>query len=126
MLLVLLCAGEADRPWFDSTGTGARDVDHVITTAELAKIIKDKGIDLASLADSEFDDPLGVGSGGGQLFGTTGGVMEAALRTVYEVVSGQPMGRIDFQVGPGVAVEQGASRLLCSYQGCWIMICSKA
>jgi iron only hydrogenase large subunit-like protein len=49
------------------------------------------------LPESEYDNPLGAGSGGGVLFGTTGGVMEAALRTVYELVSGQPMGRVLFQ-----------------------------
>ena len=74
-----------------------RDVDHVITTAELGNILKARGIDIASLPESEYDSPLGAGSGGGVLFGTTGGVMEAALRTVYELVSGQPMGRIVFE-----------------------------
>jgi len=99
MISIMPCVrkqGEADRPGNETAEAGVRDVDHVITTAEMAKIIKDKGIDLASLEDSEFDDPLGLGTGGGQLFGTTGGVMEAALRTVYEVVSGEPMGRIAF------------------------------
>lgn len=73
----------------------------------------------ASLADSEFDDPLGLGSGGGQLFGTTGGVMEAALRTVYEVVSGQPMGRIKFEVSSvleraSVCLPLARSHMHCS------------
>ncbi len=53
---------------------------------------------MQNLPEEEFDTPLGTGSGGGLLFGTTGGVMEAALRTVYEIVTGQPMGRILFEV----------------------------
>jgi iron only hydrogenase large subunit-like protein len=82
--------GEADRPWFATTGV-ARDVEHVITTVELAKALQERGIDPEALPEEEFDSPLGVGSGGGQLFGTTGGVMEAALRTVAELVTGKPM-----------------------------------
>lgn len=86
--------GEADRPAGATTGL-ARDVDHVITTAELAKIFQDRGIDLPNLPESPLDNPIGEGSGAGQLFGTTGGVMEAAVRTVYELVTGQPMERIN-------------------------------
>lgn len=82
--------GEADRPWFATTGV-ARDVDHVITTVELAKALQQSGIDPEALAEEEFDAPLGEGSGGSQLFGCTGGVMEAALRTVAEVVTGEKM-----------------------------------
>ena len=101
--------GEADRGWFATAASGsgegaeggdsrvARDVDHVITTVELGNILKERVIDIASLPESEYDDPLGAGSGGGVLFGTTGGVMEAALRTVYELVSGQPMERLAFE-----------------------------
>jgi iron-only hydrogenase group A len=87
--------GEADRPWFVEED-GSHDVDHVMTTDEVAKIFLSKGIDLTKLEETEFDNPLGAGSGAGVLFGTTGGVMEAALRTVYEVVTAQPMGRIEF------------------------------
>ena len=102
--------GEADRPWFATAAGGggdaaardvdrpsfaakglARDVDHVITTVELARILRDKGVDPEALSESEFDAPLGEGSGGAQLFGTTGGVMEAALRTVAERVTGEAM-----------------------------------
>lgn len=82
---VIVLQGEADREWF-VTGN-ARDVDHVITTAELGKVLVERGIKLNELEESAFDNPLGEGSGGGLLFGTTGGVMEAALRTVYELVS---------------------------------------
>lgn len=81
--------GEADREWFNTTGL-ARDVDHVVTTAELGKIFSERGIKLNELPESPFDNPIGEGTGGALLFGTTGGVMEAALRTVYELVSNLP------------------------------------
>jgi len=87
--------GEADRPWFNTTGL-ARDVDHVITTAELGKIFVERGIKLQELEPEEFDNPLSEGTGGAVLFGTTGGVMEAAVRTVYELVTGTPMEKLNF------------------------------
>jgi NADP-reducing hydrogenase subunit HndD len=65
------------------------DVDAVITTRELARMIKEAGIDFRNLPDEDFDNPLGLSSGAADIFGVTGGVMEAALRTVYEVVTGQ-------------------------------------
>jgi iron-only hydrogenase group A len=74
----------------------SRDVDHVVTTTELGKVFLDRGVRLRDLPESAFDSPLGVGSGGAQLFGTTGGVMEAALRTVYEVVTETPMERLAY------------------------------
>lgn len=67
------------------------DVDAVLTTRELAKMIKDAGIDFKSLEDEQFDNPMGLSSGAADIFATTGGVMEAALRTVWEVVTGQEM-----------------------------------
>ncbi len=66
---------------------GIRDVDAVITTRELARMMKQTGIDFKRLEDSEFDNPLGQASGAGAIFGATGGVMEAALRTVAHVLS---------------------------------------
>ncbi len=68
--------------------SGYQDVDYVVTTRELAKMIKQSGIDLPNLPNSEFDDPLGTSSGAGQIFGASGGVMEAAIRTVYEIITG--------------------------------------
>ncbi|KAF6255154.1 Fe-hydrogenase [Scenedesmus sp. NREL 46B-D3] len=88
--------GEADREWLNTTGL-ARDVDHVVTTVELGRIFVQRGIKLDELQESPFDNPIGEGSGGGLLFGTTGGVMEAALRTVYELVTQQAMDRIVFE-----------------------------
>lgn len=83
--------GEADRIWYH-TPSGARDVDHVLTTRDLGQLLRDKGIDFGALSDdTRYDNFLGIGTGAAALFGTTGGVMEAALRTVYELVSGRPM-----------------------------------
>lgn len=73
---------EAERE--EMADSGYRDVDAVLTTAELAYLIKECGIDFATLPEEEFDMPLGFYSGAGTLFGVTGGVMEAALRTAYE------------------------------------------
>lgn len=72
------------------------DVDIVITVQELAKMIRTAGIDFDNLEDVPFDAPFGLGSGAAQIFGITGGVMEAALRTVYEVVTGENLEQLDF------------------------------
>ncbi len=73
------------------------DVDYSLSTRELARIIKRFNISLENMADSDFDKPLGESTGAGVIFGTTGGVMEAALRSVYEIYTGKPLARIDFQ-----------------------------
>ncbi len=78
---------ECERP--EMRDSGFKDVDFALTTRELAAMIKESGLDLPQLPPSEFDDPLGVGSGAGLIFGATGGVMEAALRTAYELVTGE-------------------------------------
>ena len=76
---------------------GIRDVDAVLTTRELAKLIKRSGIDFRKLPDEEPDnDIMGEYSGAGVIFGVTGGVMEAALRTVYHVLTGDEYGKIEF------------------------------
>ena len=75
---------------------GNPDVDYSITTIELAELIRRMNISFDRLRDSEFDMPLGDSSGAGAIFGTTGGVMEAALRTVYEEFTGNTLGRIEF------------------------------
>jgi len=74
---------------------GVRDVDHVITTREFAKMIKMAGIDFVNLPGEEFDAPLGITTGAGDIFGVTGGVMEAALRTVYEEVTGDELAKLE-------------------------------
>lgn len=70
---------------------GLANVDAVITTRELGRMIKDAGIDFRNLPEGSFDSPLGLSSGAADIFGTTGGVMEAALRTVYELVTGREL-----------------------------------
>ena len=80
---------EADRPEMNSSGE--RDVDAVLTTRELARMIKQAGIDFTALADEEPDQILGLSSGAADIFANTGGVMEAALRTAYEVITGSEL-----------------------------------
>lgn len=78
-----------------------RDVDVVITTRELARMIKEAGIDFAALPDEEFENPFGVATGAGVIFGATGGVMEAALRTVAEILSGETVPEDSYSVVRG-------------------------
>ena len=73
------------------------NVDAVITTRELARMIKQGGIEFTELEDSEFDSPMGEATGAGAIFGTTGGVMEAALRTAYESLTGEELKKLDFE-----------------------------
>jgi ferredoxin hydrogenase len=92
---------EASRP--EMNASGSQDIDVVITTRELAYLIKYKGIDLAELPDEEFDMPLGEYTGAGAIFGVTGGVMEAALRTGYTLITGKELAEkdLDFQTVRG-------------------------
>ena len=85
---------ECNRP--EMADSGFRDVDYVLTTRELARMIKNAGIDFCSLPDGHYDDPLGEYSGAATIFGATGGVMEAALRTAYEVATGKKLENVDF------------------------------
>ena len=78
---------EADRP--EMRSSGYKDVDYVLTTRELGIMIKQAGLDFESLPDEHFDSIMGSSTGAAVIFGTTGGVMEAALRTAYEVVTGR-------------------------------------
>ncbi len=75
---------------------GAIDVDAVLTTRELARMIKMSGVNFKSISEEQFDDPFGITTGAAVIFGSTGGVMEAALRTVYEVVTGEGLEALDF------------------------------
>ena len=77
--------------------SGLRDVDIVISTRELARMIKEAGIKFTELPDEKFDNPFEEASGAGVIFGATGGVMEAALRTVAEKLSGKELEAIDFE-----------------------------
>jgi len=85
---------EAQRP--EMRASGFQDVDAVLTTREAAQMIKEAGVDFVNLPDEDFDEPLGVSTGAAVIFGATGGVMEAALRTAYEVVTGKTLGKLEF------------------------------
>ncbi len=73
------------------------DVDNVITTRELARMIKQANIEFEKLQDSKFDNPMGEATGAGAIFGVTGGVMEAALRTAQDILTGEDLQKIDFK-----------------------------
>ena len=90
---------EAARP--EMARDGVRDVDAVLTTRELARMIREAGLDLPSLPEEEFDLPMGMSTGAGAIFGVTGGVMEAALRTVVETVTGKELRHIEFEAVRG-------------------------
>lgn len=79
------------------SASGYPDIDAALTTRELAKMIKKSGIMFKNLPDEKFDAPFGIGTGAGLIFGATGGVMEAALRTVYEVLEGKELKDLDFK-----------------------------
>ena len=82
---------------------GYPDVDIAVTTRELGRMIQKAGIDFKSLKDEQFDDPFKTASGAGEIFGATGGVMEAALRTAAEVILGEPLVQVDFHDVRGIA-----------------------
>ena len=82
--------------------SGSRDIDASLTTRELARMIKQAGIDFVNLPDEEFDQPFGAATGAGVIFGTTGGVMEAAIRTVYEILEGKPLDNINVEAVRGL------------------------
>lgn len=94
---------ESSRPEMNDSGT--RDVDYVLTTRELAKMIKQSGIDFNNLSDSEMDAPLGLSSGAADIFANTGGVMEAAVRTVHEIVTGRELAANGLHIQPLMGLE---------------------
>ena len=83
--------------------SGYPDIDASLTTRELAKLIKEKGIMFNLLPDGQMDNPMGEFSGAGVIFGATGGVMEAALRTAVEKITGETIGKLDFTEVRGTA-----------------------
>ena len=89
---------ECDRE--EMTDSGVKDVDYVLTTRELGKFIKRAGIDFVNLPDEEMDAPLGISTGAADIFANTGGVMEAALRTAYEIVTGNEIPFNGLHVSP--------------------------
>jgi len=86
----------------DMKSSGFQDVDNVLTTRELARFIKQSGIDFNDLPEEEADNPLGPYTGAATIFGATGGVMEAALRTAYAVITGKELGDINFMPARGL------------------------
>lgn len=93
----------------DENAAGVPDVDISITTRELARLIKKCGIKFNELADEKFDEPLGIGTGAAVIFGATGGVMEAALRTAVKMITGSEAGNIEFTDVRGVQGIKEAS-----------------
>lgn len=98
---------EAGRP--ELATEGVRDVDVVITTRELGRMIKEAGINFALLADEDYDNPLGESTGAGTIFGATGGVIEAALRTASEQLAGKALEKVDFHEVRGMEGLREAS-----------------
>jgi len=84
---------------------GVPNVDAVLTTRELGQMIKQAGIDFRSLADEPVDDPLGQSTGAADIFGVTGGVMEAAIRTVYVIITGRELPFDQLHVAPIVGLD---------------------
>ena len=95
---------ECARP--ELSNDGVQNVDAVLTTRELGDMIKSAGIDFLALPEEEFDNPLGLSTGAADIFGLTGGVMEAALRTVYEIITGRELPFPDLHVSPIVGLDQ--------------------
>jgi len=94
---------EANRP--EMYQNGIADVDYVLTTRELGRMIKQAGIDFRNLLDGVMDAPMGISSGAGDIFANTGGVMEAAIRTVYEIVTGRELPTNKLHIEPIMGLE---------------------
>jgi NADH-quinone oxidoreductase subunit G/NADP-reducing hydrogenase subunit HndD len=91
---------ECTRP--EMFSSGYQDVDVVLTSRELGRMLKQAGFDMVNLPEEEYDAPFGMSTGAGEIFGASGGVMEAALRTVYEVVTGKELADINFTACRGL------------------------
>jgi iron-only hydrogenase group A len=89
----------------EMNASGAQDVDIVLTTRELGKMITQAGLDFQALPDSAMDAPLGLGSGAADIFANSGGVMEAALRTAYELVTGRELPFENLHVAPVAGLD---------------------
>lgn len=106
---------EANRP--EMRDSGYKDVDYVLTTRELARMIKQAGLDFVSLEDGKYDSIMGESTGAAVLFGATGGVMEAALRTAYEIVTGNPVPFENLNIKPVRGME-GVKEASIKIEGC--------
>ena len=87
---------EIDREDQDAAGDGIQDVDIVLTTREIGRLLKQCNIDFVNLPDEDFDPAMGVSTGAGAIFGATGGVMEAALRTAADILFGASLENIEY------------------------------
>lgn len=97
--------------------SGFQDVDVSLTTREVARMIKQCGIDFANLPDEEADSPLGQYTGAATVFGFTGGVMEAALRTVHALVTGREMNDEDLEIKPILGIGKGIKEMALNLDG---------
>ena len=106
---------EAERP--EMRSSGYKDIDYVLTTRELAVMIKQAGIDFRNLEDAQYDSIMGNSTGAAVIFGATGGVMEAALRTAYEIVTGRevPFGNLNIMPVRGM---EGVKEATIKIEGC--------
>lgn len=107
-------AKKFERQRTEMQNDGMYDVDCVITTRELSRMIKQANIDFLTLEDTNFDSPMGEATGAAAIFGTTGGVMEAALRTAQDVLTGEDLKKIDFEQVRG---EKGIKRATITIAG---------
>ena len=106
---------ECDREEMKSSGF--KDVDYVLTTRELGRMITEAGIEFSNLEDGEQDAPMGMSTGAADIFANTGGVMEAALRTVYEIVTGKPLPMAKLHIKP-VQGLKGLKETAVTLTGC--------
>ncbi len=106
---------EADRP--EMRSSGYKDVDYVLTTRELAVMIKQAGIDFRNLEEARYDSVMGDSTGAAVIFGATGGVMEAALRTAYEIVTGREVPFKNLNITPVRGME-GVKEATVKIEGC--------
>ncbi len=105
----------------DQAASGYADVDYALTTRELARMIETAGIAFNALPDEEFDNPLGEGTGAGVIFGATGGVMEAALRTAVEKLTGEELKTLEFTEVRGT---EGLKEATYTVAGMEIKVCA--
>jgi len=106
---------EADRP--EMRSSGFKDVDYVLTTRELAVMIKQAGLDFRNLDEAKYDSIMGNSTGAAVIFGATGGVMEAALRTAYEIVTGREVPFKNLEITPVRGME-GVKEATIKIEGC--------
>ena len=122
MVSIMPCTAkkfEVTRPEMENGGV--RTVDAVLTTRELGRMVREAGLGFATLPEGRFDSPMGLSTGAADVFGVTGGVMEAALRTVYEVVTGRPLPFDRLHVAPiqGFERVKSASFVLSEVKKEW-------